>query len=158
MGEGRFKVVQVHPRKGLCPPIAPFQFLRVSGGNFRTRSERDQALTTHTAAQTYIDPCAPSSRYTEARTAPPLFLPNRPSDGANLGGTRQSRSASLKDPSSYRQLPPPSLAPSLCFPNAGQSRLGVPINSSKQPRATPAAKSAGIPQGGRGLERGPESA
>ena len=44
-----------------------------------------KALTTHTSAQAFIHTSAPRSRYTEARGAPPLCLPNGPSDGANRG-------------------------------------------------------------------------
>lgn len=44
-----------------------------------------KALTTHTAAQAFTHTSALRSRYTEARGAPPLCLPNGPSDGANRG-------------------------------------------------------------------------
>lgn len=44
-----------------------------------------KALKTHTEAQAFTHTSALRSRYTEARRAPPLCLPNSPSDGANRG-------------------------------------------------------------------------
>lgn len=124
VGEGRFKVVQVLPRKGMYPPLASFQFLRVSGSDPRTRSGRYQSPDNSHAAQTYVHTCAPSSRYTEARTAPPLFLPNRPSDGANRGerGSPAPLPWKTQVPTSNRPLPLsffPSAFPTQVSPSSG---------------------------------------
>lgn len=51
-GEGRVKVFQVLPRKGVYPSLAPFQFRRVFGGHppLEFAPDATKALTTHTEA------------------------------------------------------------------------------------------------------------
>lgn len=117
----------------LSPPSSFCEFLEVTP---ELAPDVTKALTTHTAAQAFIHTSAPRSRYTKARTAPPLFLPNSPSDGANRGERCSPAPLPWKSQCSHRQPPPPALALSLGSPCAGQSRLRVPINSRKQPGVT----------------------
>lgn len=64
----------------MCSPLAPHpppsnfcDFLKVTP---ELDPDAIKALTTHTAARSCMHTCVRRIRYTETRTAPPLFLPN----------------------------------------------------------------------------------
>lgn len=106
----------------LLPPSSFCEFLEATS---ELAPDATKALTTHTAARTSVHTCAPSSRYTEAGTAPPLFLPNRPSDGANRGehGSPAPLPWKTQVPTGSRPLPlsllpsafPTQVSPGLAF-------------------------------------------
>lgn len=105
-GRGYSKYSKSFLRRGcvLLSPASSFcEFLEVTP---ELAPDAPKALTTHTAAEAFIHTSALRSRYTEARTAPPLFLPNSQSDGANRGERGSPAPLPWKSRCSHRQQPP----------------------------------------------------
>lgn len=105
------------------PPSTFYEFLGVTPERTLWKSPSGTGVHTH---------CAPRSRYKSACTAPPLFFPNSPSDGANRGERRSP--APLPWKNRFPQAAaPPSRVPSLSSPRIGQSCLDGLHHAVQQP-------------------------
>lgn len=153
-GRGYSKYSKSFLRRGcvLLSPASSFcEFLEVTP---ELAPDAPKALTTHTAAEAFIHTSALRSRYTRrhAQRLPSSFQTARVTvqiEGNAAVPLRFPGRAGVPTGSS-----PLSLTPSLHSPRAGQSRLGVAINSSEQPGVTPATKTAGMARGEGGWRGG----
>lgn len=108
------------------PLAPPFQFLRLSEGDPRTRSSRYQSPdNAHGGTVTHTHVCTQNQVHGDTHSASPL-PPKQPSDGANRGERGSPALLPWKSPCSHRQPPPPSSAPPRRSPSAGRSGRADP--------------------------------